>query len=109
MNKMSQLDAQVQQSQHGVIVEDITPLVEWYKENLSLHPVTNQQYTYDDITAIICQFPQAEWNMTQQSRLYMECCLQREIISDMRLDAIQYSNAINDIESIVKLARDSGV
>ena len=108
----------------GVIVEDITDTVEHYLTNLRTNPITNQHYTCDDITGIMCKFPELGWDLNADVHIdLMEIYLLKEIISDMRLDAIQYKLAFNDIESvsntdvsgdnkvslIAKICRDSGV
>lgn len=89
-----------------VIVEDITELVEWYIEHLSFDPVSNQQYTPEQITAVMCRHAIVEWEKDDFLCLHMECCLLRETISDLRLDAIQQTNSIKEIATI---CRDTGV
>lgn len=90
----------------GVQVDDITDLVEWFIEHLSVDPITCQQYTSDQIVTLMCKLPDTTWIKTEHSRLYMECCLLRETISDLRLDAIQHTNSIREIASI---CRDAGL
>ena len=102
MSTMSRLDEQLQNAQSGIKVEDITGLVEFYRANMSVNPITNDAYSYEAIVQIMCKTPERHWDDWKQHWYNtMEILLLKDIISDMRLDAIQYQNALNDIESVV--------
>lgn len=90
----------------GVIVEDITELVNSYCVRLNVHPITHTKYVPDHIAAILVNHPGEMWeDDTNGQVLFMETLLLKDIITDMRLDAIQHINALKDIINICESDR----
>jgi len=105
MSNLSRLDAQLQDAQSGILVEDITKTVELLQSKIGLNPVTNTRWTIEQIAHIVCKLPDIDWsNYAGSTFCRMECELLKELISDMRLDAIQYQNALNDIASQLNIS-----
>lgn len=89
----------------GVIVEDITDLVNDYHTGCGINPITRAPFTHEQITRIMCKHTKFAWNNTGYFQT-MTIYLLEDIISDLRLDAIQQTNSIREIATI---CRDTGV
>lgn len=98
MSKMSQLDASYNESQVGVIVENITALVENYQAHCGLNPITRELFDCESITRIMCAQTDVRWDIANMDRFaLMSRYLLEDIISGQRLELIQYELAIKDI------------